>query len=88
MSNVKSVDQVGGIMLLDSIKDSLQRDDRCKLTEINNYCAEKIEVGVKYKRNINAITYDVFSTNCITENVKTAVFNGKERENEMVIAGR
>ena len=76
-------------MLLNSIKDSLKSDDRCKLTEINKYCAEKIEVAVnKVKSKINKIAYDAFSTNCITEDVKTAVFNGKVRENKMVIAGR
>ena len=62
---------MAGVLIVNSIKDSLINDNRQNLSEIKEFCAEKIKVAVsKNGEKLPKIEQDLFATLCITEEVK------------------
>ena len=76
--------------LIHLVEDSLINDNRQNLSEIKEFCAERIKVAVsKNGEKLPKIEQDSFATSCITEEVKTVVFDGiGDRSSEVVTAGR
>ena len=76
-------------LIVNSIKDSLQNDDREKLSDIRDFCLDKIKNALsKCGKEIPKFERDAFGTSCIPEAVKRAVFDGMDQSNKIVVAGR
>ena len=76
-------------LIVNSIKDSLKNDDRGKLSEIRDYCLERIKTVLsKCGNDEQKFERDIFGTSCISETVKATVFGGTDRSDKIVVAGR
>ena len=76
-------------LIVNSIKDSLKNDDREKLSEIRDFCLENIKSALRKCGNVEQkFERDTFGTSCISEAVKATVFDGMDRSDKIVVAGR